>query len=47
VDATLVDLEGLPMIAVRDAAWRKAMERFTGKAPHENMPEAGEDLGSS
>jgi CRISPR-associated protein Cas2 len=29
VDATLVDLEGLPMIAVRDAAWREAMERFS------------------
>ena len=47
VDATLVDLEGLPMIAVRDAAWRKAMESFTGKAPHETTPEAGEDLSSS
>jgi CRISPR-associated protein Cas2 len=30
VDCQLVDLEGLPMIAVRDAPWRKAMERFKG-----------------
>lgn len=29
VDAQLVDLEGLPMIAVKDAAWRQAMVRFT------------------
>lgn len=29
VDAELVDLEGLPMIAVKDAAWREAMRRFT------------------
>ena len=29
VDSLLVDLEGLPMIAVRDAAWREAMARFT------------------
>ncbi len=26
--STLIDLEGLPMIAVRDAAWEKSMERF-------------------
>lgn len=29
VDSELVDLEGLPMIAVKDAAWRGAMARFT------------------
>jgi CRISPR-associated protein Cas2 len=29
VDSQLVDLEGLPTIAVKDAAWREAMERFT------------------
>lgn len=29
VDSQLVDLEGLPMIAVKDAAWREAMVRFT------------------
>lgn len=28
VEAQLVDLEGLPMIAVKDAAWREAMARF-------------------
>lgn len=27
-EASLVDCEGLPLIAVRDAAWREAMERF-------------------
>ena len=27
-NSTLVDLEGLPMIAVRDSAWSEAMERF-------------------
>lgn len=31
VDAELVDLEGLPMIAVKDAAWREAMNRFTAR----------------
>ena len=31
VDSQLVDLEGLPMIAVKDAPWREAMKRFT---PH-------------
>jgi CRISPR-associated protein Cas2 len=45
VDASLVDLEGLPMIAVRDAAWRQAMERFTGKAPDSSIAEAAGDLG--
>ncbi len=29
VDSQLVDLEGLPMIAIKDAAWREAMDRFT------------------
>ena len=47
VDSSLVDLEGLPMIAVRDAAWRQAMERFTGKAPRGTMEESAGDLGSS
>ncbi len=27
-DSTLVDLEGLPIIAVRDSAWSEAVERF-------------------
>ncbi len=26
--STLMDLEGIPMIAVKDAAWRQACERF-------------------
>jgi CRISPR-associated protein Cas2 len=30
-DAELVDLEGLPMIAIRDAAWREAMARFSDR----------------
>jgi CRISPR-associated protein Cas2 len=29
VESQLVDMEGLPMIAVKDAAWRQAMSRFT------------------
>lgn len=28
-DACVVDCEGLPLIAVRDAAWHQAMGRFT------------------
>ena len=32
VDSQLVDLEGLPMIAVKDAAWREAMARFTSRS---------------
>jgi CRISPR-associated protein Cas2 len=31
VGSQLIDLEGLPMIAVQDAAWREAMERFTSR----------------
>lgn len=27
-NSTLIDLEGLPMVAVRDAAWAEAVERF-------------------
>lgn len=41
VDAHLVDLEGLPMIAVKDAAWRQAMERFTPR-PQPGMVEGSE-----
>jgi CRISPR-associated protein Cas2 len=40
VDASLVDLEGLPMIAVRDAAWKEAMKRFTHVGPGASMEEA-------
>lgn len=45
VNASLVDLEGLPMIAIRDAAWKEAMERFTPKTVGANMEIAAEDLG--
>jgi CRISPR-associated protein Cas2 len=31
VGSQLIDLEGLPMIAVKDAAWREAMDRFTSR----------------
>jgi CRISPR-associated protein Cas2 len=44
-DAELVDLEGLPMIAVKDAAWREAMARFSSQSAECRM-EASEDLGS-
>jgi CRISPR-associated protein Cas2 len=44
VDASLVDLEGLPMIAVRDAAWRQAMTRFTPRPPKATMEEAAGDI---
>ncbi len=47
LQASLVDLEGLPMIAVRDAAWRQAMERFTNKHQPGTMDEAAGDLGPS
>lgn len=46
VDASLVDMEGLPMIAVRDAAWREAMLRFTPRAPGANMEEGTEHFGA-
>ena len=29
--AELIDLEGIPMIAIKDAAWREAIERFTDR----------------
>jgi len=47
VNATLVDLEGLPMIAIRDAAWKEAMERFTPKSVGANIEISAEDLGLS
>jgi hypothetical protein len=47
VDASLVDMEGLPMIAVRDAAWREAMERFTPKARGAKVDEGTEHFGAS
>ena len=47
VDACLVDLEGLPMIATKDAAWREAMVRFTPKDPSAMLEQAAEDFGAS
>lgn len=47
VNASLVDLEGLPMIAIRDAAWKEAMGRFTEKLDSSKLGEAAEDLGLS
>lgn len=46
-DAELVDLEGLPMIAIKDAAWREAMARLTDR-PRSRSPGTGsEDLSPS
>ena len=45
VDAHLIDLEGLPMIAVRDAPWRQAMARFTSQPQASTMGEAAGDFG--
>jgi CRISPR-associated protein Cas2 len=41
-DAELVDLEGLPMIAIKDAAWSEAMDRFTDR---KNSGDIGGDSG--
>jgi len=46
LDASLVDLEGLPMIAIKDAAWREAMVRFSPKDPSAMLGQAAEDLGT-
>lgn len=45
VDAELVDLEGLPMIAVKDAAWREAMTRFTSRRQGGNLEESEKTSG--
>jgi CRISPR-associated protein Cas2 len=42
IDAQLIDLEGLPLIAVKDAAWKEAMERFT-TSPQAPMLEQSEE----
>lgn len=47
LEAELVDLEGLPMIAIKDAAWRTAMDRFTDRQRGSNLGDALEDLGPS
>jgi CRISPR-associated protein Cas2 len=46
-DAELVDLEGLPMIAIKDASWRKAMARFTDGQSGSKLEAASGDLGPS
>lgn len=46
-EAVLVDLEGLPLIAVRDAPWREAMERLARQAPSGKLGEAPEDFSTS
>lgn len=47
VDSALVDLEGLPLIAIRDAAWREAMNRFTRPAPEGSLGQAPGDFPAS
>jgi len=37
VKSELVDIEGIPLIAVRDASWREAMDRFTRKPKKERI----------
>ena len=41
-DAALVDLEGLQMIAVQDAAWREAMARFPSLSEQSIDKESGD-----
>jgi len=45
--ASLVDLEGLPMIAVQDAAWRQAMHRFSSAPEGGMLADVSEDFGGS
>jgi CRISPR-associated protein Cas2 len=47
VDAQLVDLEGLPMVAVKDAAWRQAMSRFTTSPNPAMLEQPPETSGTS
>lgn len=46
-DAELLDLEGLPFIAVRDAAWREAMQRFARSPPSSTVGETLDDFTTS
>jgi CRISPR-associated protein Cas2 len=46
-DAELLDLEGLPMIAIKDAAWREAMTRFTDRECGTKVETSSGDLGPS
>jgi CRISPR-associated protein Cas2 len=45
VNSELVDLEGLPMIAVKDAAWREAMNRFTSGGKPAKLDQSKETSG--
>ena len=47
VASQLVDLEGLPMIAIKDAAWRQAMERFTPRPGPAMLEESEKSSGPS
>ncbi len=47
VGSQLIDLEGLPMIAVTDAAWREAMDRFTSRRQAPMLEPSEETSGPS
>lgn len=47
VSSQLIDLEGLPMIAVKDAAWREAMDRFTSRGHAPMLEPSDETSGTS
>lgn len=47
IDAQLIDLEGLPMIAVKDAAWRQAMKRFTTASQAPMLEQSEKTSGTS
>lgn len=46
-NSSLVSLEGLPLIAFRDAAWPQAMKRFTRPAQHSTLDEGLGDFPAS
>ncbi len=43
-DSVLVDLEGLPMIAIRDAAWQKVVNKFEPRSLQQMEDVASIDL---
>jgi CRISPR-associated protein Cas2 len=47
VGSQLIDLEGLPMIAVKDAAWQEAMDRFTSRRQEPMLESSRETSGPS
>lgn len=47
MNSDLVDLEGLPMIAVKDAAWQEAMNRFTSRDKPAKLGPSEETSGPS